>query len=116
MLRIAEADLESAKALIDTAKGRPETACFLAQQCIEKSIKAVLISLGIPVPLVHDAGVLVAKLPQSLTPPKGYDLSELTVFATLLRYREGDSILTKEQIEIVLETAAEVLAWCKQKI
>ncbi len=116
LLRIAEADLESAEALIEIKRGRPETACFLAQQAVEKSVKAVLISLKIPVPLVHDVGILVAKLPQDITPPKGYDLSELTAFATSLRYREGESVLTEDQVAIVLTTAREVIAWSKQRI
>lgn len=113
---IAAADFESAKALLETKRGRPETACFLAQQAIEKGLKAVLIHLEVPVPLVHDAAVLVAKLPQTLNPPRGYDLAELTPFATSLRYREGDTVLTPEQIEIVFETAKEVLDWCGRQL
>lgn len=113
LLGIAAADLEAAKVVLESQVGRKEIAAFLAQQSIEKSIKAVLISLEIPVPMVHDAGVLVAKLPNQFTPPRGYDLSELTTYATVLRYREGDSALSHDDAKAIVEIAASVLNWAK---
>lgn len=42
LLRIAEGDLASASALHETKKGRKENVGYLAQQSIEKALKAVL--------------------------------------------------------------------------
>ena len=111
LLRIAGGDLESAQALSEAPKGRRENICFLAQQSIEKSLKAVLVWHQIPFPLVHDAGILVAKMPAGANPPSGYDLSVLTSFATVRRYEEGRAKLTKEAIDSTLSTAAAVFKW-----
>lgn len=116
LIRIAEGDLQSAKALYETQQGRPENACFHCQQAIEKSLKAVLTHLQIPVPLVHDAGTLVAKLPSHLTPPQGYDLSELTAFATVRRYEEGAAMITPEEVKAIIKVADEVLKWSRGQL
>jgi HEPN domain-containing protein len=115
LLKIAEGDLLSAQALNESPKGRRENICFLAQQAIEKSLKAVLVWLQIPFPLVHDAGVLVAKMPAPLTPPLGYDLSVLTSYATVRRYEESRSALKPESIKAVLEAGQSVLDWAKSQ-
>ena len=102
--------------LVQNNKVRFETAGFHAQQAVEKALKAVLIHLEMPVPMVHDAGILVAKLPGDLSPPKGYDLSELTLFATELRYREGESPITKASIEAVIAVARLVISWADKQL
>ncbi len=38
------------------------------------------------------------------------------LFATSLRYREGNAILPDDQIQIVLKTAEEVLSWCRSQL
>ncbi len=112
LLRIAEADLESGQILAKHG-ARQENAVYHAQQAVEKALKAVLCWKEIPVPLVHDAGILVAKLPQELTPPGGYDLSDLTPYATVKRYQEGILELTRAEFEAVFKLAADVLDWAK---
>lgn len=115
LLRIAEADLESGRILAQHG-ARKENAVYHAQQAIEKALKAVLCWKEIPVPLVHDAGILVAKMPQELTPPGGYDLSDLTPYATVKRYQEGFLELSSAEFEAVFKLAAEVLLWAKAQI
>jgi len=115
LLKIAEGDLLSAQALSESTKGRKENICFLAQQAIEKSLKAVLVWHRIAFPLVHDAGILVAKMPTNVLPPLGYDLSVLTSYATVRRYEESRSILTPETIRTVLSAGQTVLDWAKQE-
>ena len=46
LLRIAQGDGESASALFKAKVGRPENIVFLAQQSVEKSIKARVGSLA----------------------------------------------------------------------
>lgn len=77
LLKIAQGDLESAVGLSKLNTGRPENIIFLAQQSVEKYIKAVLVHIQIAFPTVHDLGILVALLPDDKMPPEGFALSEL---------------------------------------
>ena len=116
LMRIAEGDLESGFAIARAQNARLENAFFMAQQAMEKSIKAVLVHLGIPVPLVHDLGTLLAKLPSSANPPYGYELSELNQFAAIRRYEEGQFDLTKEEFASVAVKTREMLDWANSQI
>jgi HEPN domain-containing protein len=116
LLKIAAGDLGSAEILLknfSAENSRAENIFFLAQQSIEKSLKAVLCALRLPVPLVHELGILVSKLPESANPPFGYELTSFSEFATVRRYEEGALILTYEEAVDVLEQARVVCAWAK---
>ncbi len=114
LLSIASGDLASARGLYKIDEGRRENIAFLVQQVIEKSVKAVLCRKKIPVPLAHDMGALVAKLPATAMPPQGYALNELNEYATVRRYEEGRAELTREEISRMLATAEAVLGWAKK--
>ncbi len=82
-------------------------ACFHAQQCAEKYLKARLCEAGIEFPKIHD---LVALLNQSLAIEPGWqcfreDLAYLSDFAVAFRY-PGESADKA--------TAAEALRRCKR--
>jgi len=111
LLRIAKGDLESAAELSLAKTGRPENIVFLAQQSVEKSIKAVLVHLQIAFPLVHDLGILIALLPDDKAPPGGFSLTELNPFASVRRYEEGRLPLTQVEIKTALEVARRTEAW-----
>ncbi len=111
LLSIAEGDLQSAEILATAAKGRRENVFFHAHQSIEKSLKAVLCWRRIPVPLLHDLGILVALLPKDRPPPFGYELRELNDFAAVRRYEEEAVVLTRDEEQRVLEVARDVLRW-----
>ncbi|MEN0057924.1 MAG: HEPN domain-containing protein, partial [Bdellovibrio sp.] len=93
--------------------GRLENIVFLAQQSVEKNIKAVLVHNQIAFPLLHDLGVLVALLPDDKMPSEGFDLMELNPFASVRRYHEGEIPLTKEEIESSLKVAQNISNWAK---
>lgn len=112
LLQIAAGDLASAKTLFKANEGgRPENIIFIAQQSVEKSVKAVLVHLQIAFPLVHDLGILVALLPDDKMPPEGFALTELNPFASVRRYHEGDVPLTKDEIKASLDVAQRVAQW-----
>ncbi|MCB9025465.1 MAG: HEPN domain-containing protein [Bdellovibrionaceae bacterium] len=113
LLRIADGDVASAIGLSQLTNGRPENIVFLAQQAIEKYIKAVLVHLEIAFPLLHDLGVLVALLPDDKMPVEGFELMELNPFASVRRYHEGDVPLTKQEIEASLKVAQNISNWAK---
>lgn len=114
LLRIAGDDHVSAAYLrtgLSRPGVRPENVAYLFQQAIEKALKAVLCAQGLPVPLVHDLGVLVAKLPDLLDPDFGYELAGLDEYATVRRYEEGRYTLTAEEIAAIEALSTRVLAW-----
>jgi HEPN domain-containing protein len=111
LLKIASGDLDSALELSKAKSGRPENIVFLAQQSVEKHIKAVLVHLQIAFPAVHDLGILVALLPDDKIPPEGFALTELNPFASIRRYEEGQLPLIKEEIEAALDATQKVAQW-----
>ncbi|MCB0351147.1 MAG: HEPN domain-containing protein [Bdellovibrionales bacterium] len=114
LLRIAEGDYNSSKILLDAKfKGRPENIVYLAQQSIEKNLKAALVHLGIGFPMVHDLGILVALFPDKMTPPFGFDLKEFNQYATVRRYEEGYIELSEKEITVAVESAEQILIWAK---
>jgi HEPN domain-containing protein len=82
---------------------------------LEKSLKAVLCLYQVPVPLVHELGTLVAKLPVESNPVVGYEISKLSEFASVRRYEEGALHLTVEEAEDVVTIAFQVLTWAQEQ-
>jgi HEPN domain-containing protein len=116
LIKIAEGDLGSAQILLQhfsEGSSRAENIFFLAQQSIEKSLKAVLCALKIPVPLVHELGILVGKIPHSANPQFGYELAALSEFAAVRRYEEGALMLSEEEARDVVDKAKDVLLWAQ---
>ena len=114
LLSIARGDLGSTRVLLrgfEAGEGRPENVFYSAQQVIEKCLKAVLCARGVPVPLVHDLGVLLGKLPEDTNPTFDYRLVQLTPFATIRRYEEGRVVLDLDEAKDVLALAERVVTW-----
>ena len=111
LIDISKEDMESAKGLRQADKGRKETVVYLIQQAIEKAIKAVLCHSETAVPLVHDLGALIAKLPADINVPHGYDLLRFNDYAGILRYERGHSKLSKEDLDAAIAAGTEVVAW-----
>lgn len=108
----AEEDLEAANVLQKSKKDVFATAAFHAQQCVEKSIKAVLVASEIPFAYVHDLGVFVEKIPDSVEPPPfKYELIELNEYSVLRRYREGPTPVTKSESAAAIAKAKAIFKW-----
>jgi len=116
LLKIAQNDLVAAKALRKDPEVRLETVLFHLEQSVEKSLKAVLISLGKPVPLVHDLYVIVQRFEGSDLPPFGYELNALTPFGTIRRYEDGNDLIEKEDVDSAFKAAEACLAWAVGKL
>jgi len=84
----ADNDLMTATHTLTLGKEAPtDTVCFHAQQCVEKSIKALLVFRGTPFPKTHEIPVLRALLPPKFRPKLAKKVQErLTEYATVLRY------------------------------
>ena len=116
LLKLAEEDLKAAKALHKVGGIRFEIILFHAEQAIEKALKAALCWREIPVPLVHELIVVLQKFPANDLPPGGYDLHDLTPYATVKRYEEGVIELSLEEIQEIISKAETVLSWSKGKV
>jgi HEPN domain-containing protein len=65
----ADNDLKNAAHTLKLGADCPtDTACFHAQQCVEKYIKALLVFRATPFPRTHDIRTLRALLPPRLRP------------------------------------------------
>jgi len=96
---------------------RYEQLCFFAQQATEKSLKALLLFLGIDFPFTHNIQLLVSLLPaeiQSL--PVFTDAELLTPYAVLTRYPGAMEPATVQQYEDSLQSATAVFNWIKDYI
>lgn len=93
-----------------------DVACFHAQQCVEKYLKAALVWRDIEFPRIHDIAVLLSALPVSLRPRIEPDLQErLTHSATRGRYpRSQDPSM--EEARLAVRTARFVRRHVRRRI
>jgi HEPN domain-containing protein len=91
--------------------GRKENVGYLAQQSIEKCLKAVLCFKGVPVPHTHELAALLSLLDSDWSCPYGLEISDLSYFATVRRYTEGNYEMEDDEVDVALEVASEILKW-----
>lgn len=106
----AEEDLDVAAHLL-TVKRRCPTATvgFHAQQCVEKYLKAVLVTKGIEFPKTHDIEKLVGLLPLGIRislPIAAQRL--LTTYATVTRYPGNHEPVTRTEARQAVALARRV--------
>ena len=106
----AENDMKNAVHTLKLGKGCPtDTACFHAQQCVEKYLKALLASTGIAFPKTHEIGRLVSLLPEkvslSLAPAQQ---EKFTEYATVSRYPGNYEPITLEEAREAVRIARRV--------
>jgi len=90
-MEYAQTDLGAAYALLDSGDFFPRQICFLAQQCAEKSLKAILVFENMPVPKSHDLDRLRDLIPDGWEVTEKFpDLAELTIWSVESRY-PGDT-------------------------
>ena len=111
-LRYAREDLEGAETLLDRGVGVPRHICWLAQQSVEKAIKAILVFLAIDFPWRHDLDALRNLVPKDWQVTTEHaDLAALTEWAVEARYpgdwpdaTEADACAAVEQARAVWES------------
>lgn len=117
-LRRSKSDLQLGKAALHTQDVLPEDACFHAQQCAEKALKALLFQLDISFPRTHAIEVLLDLLKSNeLNIPNGVDEAfELSQYAVQTRYPGEWEVVTQSEARGALERAALVLAWVEAQV
>lgn len=112
----AVADLALAKAPLPEG-GMYEHLCFHAQQSVEKSLKAVLLSQAISFPFTHNIQGLLDLLPAVLAvSPEVYDAVVLTPYAVLTRYPGEMEPVTEDDYLEAVKLAEATLQWARTVI
>jgi len=106
----ADEELATARRLASDTETPPRIACFLAHLAAGKSMKAWLISLGIPFRRVHDLAELLALMPADAAGEIDVaDLQMLNPWTILGRYPDDVVSATIEQAEACVEATGRVL-------
>jgi HEPN domain-containing protein len=116
LLRIAAGDLASASALLNSGEGRVENICFFGQQCVEKSIKAIICAEGKPFLNTNNLDVLIGSVSEYEKIPHWQNIGSLTQYALIRRYEQGFEILDANDLQLVISVATDVLAHAKTRI
>lgn len=107
-VRYAGDDLKIAELILEHDQV-PRAACFNAQQCAEKSIKASLVFLQIPFPKTHDLNRLRDLLPEGWDVKEDFpDLAELSKWAVEPRYPSDVIEATREDATSAVDQARNV--------
>ena len=87
-LQHARSDLQLGRVALGARGVMPENACFHAQQCAEKALKALLLQREVSFPKTHTIEVLLDLLKkQGISIPNGVDEAfELSEYAVQTRY------------------------------
>jgi HEPN domain-containing protein len=110
LLRAARSDLRAATALAADASQESDVIGFHAQQAVEKSLKAVLVTEGREIPYTHDLGFLLDLLNDDLiTPPAPIQQADsLTPWAVAVRYGASGAELDRQA---ALDVAGAAVRW-----
>lgn len=105
-LRLADQDVAAFRVLRDAPGVSLATACFHAQQAVEKSLKAVLFRCNIEFPPVHDLvrlALLLRENGQELPCPDE-PLRKLNPYAVIYRYDDREiGVLSREEAGVLVE-------------
>ncbi|MBO9327350.1 MAG: HEPN domain-containing protein [Roseiflexus sp.] len=117
-LRRARSDLELARLALQASGVLPEDACFHAQQCAEKALKALLLQAGDDPPRTHAIDVLLDRLKvRGMHIPDSVDSAfTLTEYAVQTRYPGEWEPVTSEEAHQAIDQAARVLEWVEGRV
>lgn len=95
-----------------------EDLCFDAQQAVEKSLKAVLLSRHISFPFVHNLAVLLTLLEKEgiSLPEEIRAAADLTDYAVTARYPGTSEPVSAEEFQQALQTAEAVFSWAEKLV
>lgn len=117
-LKRARSDLQLGRVALQTRGVLPEDACFHAQQCAEKALKALLLQRGGDFPKTHAIDVLLDLLKtQGMDIPTEVDEAfVLSEYAVQTRYPGEWEPVIKVEARQAIEQAALVLAWVEDQL
>lgn len=109
-LGYAHSDFDAAQVLIGSPEHYPRQVCFLAQQAVEKALKAALVAQKIEFPFTHDLDRLRNLLPDGWGVKTAFpDLAEVTIWAVEARYPADMPEVLESDAKRAIATADEIL-------
>lgn len=120
-MTLARLDLKSARLLLAAADAEPVMfgyACFHAQQCAEKSLKALMAVHGVAVPYSHDLLALGRRIGAHVPAPEDIErgLAGLTDYGVGPRYPDAGFDTTQAVADAAIQHAAAVYGWARAEI
>jgi len=116
-IKFARSDLETAREVILNPSILNNIACFHAQQCVEKSLKAVFIEYSIEPQHIHDIRKLLMDLSEIIEIPQEILRSyELTVYAVMTRYPGDWTEVNENETQEAIKLAEQVLNWSTSQV
>ena len=117
-LQKAENDLVTARQTLLLPDGPTDTVAFHAQQAVEKALKALLTSVHVEFPKIHD---LIRLLDMALPHLPGLAryrsaFGEMSNYAVQSRYPDDFVELTRDDVVRSLKIAEEAVATVKQRL
>jgi HEPN domain-containing protein len=114
----AESNLERARIGKDSPKILLEDLCFDCHQCVEKSLKALLISNNIEFPKTHSINLLINLLKEKINffPEFVLESVILTDYAVEMRYPGNYEKITSVDYFNAYQIALRVFEWAKSII
>lgn len=117
-MTLAADDFESARELLQRDRPFTRNACFLAQQCVEKSFKAFLVSKGQHIEKTHfllRLHTLCKKLDRDFQNYRD-QARDLTDYAVKTRYPDDWRDIPESEAQEAVEKAEAVLAFVRKKL
>ena len=92
--------------------------CFNCQQAVEKSLKGLLIHLGVNFPFTHSISALVSLIKESgvAVPDFVNDSARLTIYAVDTRYPPEQEPVSEEEYKEAVMIAEQVYNWVKEML
>lgn len=119
-LKVAKSNLKMGKSyyiLLDKDI-RLEEFCYDLQQCVEKSLKALLLYHKIKFPKTHVISELIdlLRINSVRVPEKLLDAVELTQYAVETRYPDNYKEITLDEYKEAFEIAEAVYKWVEEQV
>ncbi len=118
-LQKAHSDLRSARILLEADDPPTESACFHAQQAVEKMLKAYLTNKDVKVGKTHDISTLLElciKLDKDFEAIDIDKIEQLTFYAVGVRYPDEFYVPTYKEAEEALNLAEKLWEFITQKL
>ena len=117
-LKRAKSNLQIAKAGKVFEDILYEDLCFDCEQAVEKTLKALLVSIDVSFPRTHSISHLIELIEDHniIVPDEIMDSISLTAYAVSTRYPGDFEPVDEQEYQEVLETAKKVFDWVRKKI
>ena len=111
----ADHDLKVAEHTLVIPRDCPtEIVCFHCQQCVEKYLKAYLVSIKKPFPKIHNIEQLLLLFPKQFSfNISSEEKARLTEYATIARYPGDIEPITVEEAKKAVQLTKRIRRWVK---